>query len=61
MFSSKFQRNVYSVTVAEQGGEAIEKLNANHFDVAMVDLGLSEMEASRLFPIIKKHPLTHLR
>ena len=47
-----FQRNGYFVAVAEKGREAIEKINSNHYDVALVDFCLPDMEGTELFPII---------
>ncbi len=53
VFSKIFQRKGYSVTVAEKGQHAIEKLSDSHFDVALVDLVLPDMEGTELFPLIK--------
>ncbi len=47
-----FQRNGYAVTVAEKGIEAIEKISSNHYDVALIDLCLPDMEGTDLFPLI---------
>lgn len=52
VFSRIFQRNGYAVTVAEKGGEAIEKISSNHYDVALIDLCLPDMEGTELFPLI---------
>jgi DNA-binding NtrC family response regulator len=48
-----FQKNGYSVTVAEKGREAIEKINNNRYDVALIDLCLPDMEGTELFPLIQ--------
>jgi len=53
-FTKIFQRNGYSVTVAQKGTEAIEKLSLNHYDVALIDFALPDMEGTALFPLIKK-------
>ena len=53
-FSRIFQRKGYCVTVAERGREAIEKLNINCFDVALIDMRLPDMEGTELFPLIQK-------
>lgn len=53
-FTRIFQRNGYFVTVAEKGKEAIEKLSNNHYDVALIDLRLPDMEGTELFPFIHK-------
>ncbi|HSV49066.1 MAG TPA: response regulator [Candidatus Acidoferrales bacterium] len=49
-----FERNNYNVAVATKGAEAIEKLNNNHFDVALIDYCLPDMEGTALF-----EPITH--
>jgi CheY-like chemotaxis protein len=53
VFTRIFQRNGYSVTVAAKGTEAIEKLNGNRFDVALIDFCLPDMEGTELFPLIQ--------
>lgn len=52
VFTRIFQRKGYCVTTAERGWEAVEKINRVSFDVALVDLGLPDMEGSELFPLI---------
>ena len=47
-----FQKKGYFVAVAEKGKEAVEKINSNHFDVALIDLCLPDMEGTELFPLI---------
>ena len=47
-----FQRNGYFVEVAEKGKDAIEKISNNHYDVALIDLCLADMEGTELFPLI---------
>lgn len=51
-FSKIFQRRGFNVTVAQRGQEAIEKLNTNRFDVALVDFCLPDMEGTEIFPLI---------
>jgi DNA-binding NtrC family response regulator len=53
-FSRIFQRKGYLVTVAARGSEAIEKINVNSFDVALIDFRLPDMEGTELFSIIQK-------
>jgi DNA-binding response OmpR family regulator len=53
VFSRIFQRKGYSVTIAEKGREAIEKISSNHYDVALIDLRLPDMEGTELFPLIQ--------
>ena len=52
VFSRIFQRNGYSVTAVERGKEAIEKISSNHYDIALIDLCLADMEGTELFPLI---------
>ncbi len=52
VFSKIFQRNGYIVTVAEKGKEAIEKIKTSRYDVALIDLGLPDMEGDKLCPLI---------
>ena len=47
-----FQKKGFFVAVAEKGKEAIEKINSNHYDVALIDLCLPDMEGTELFPLI---------
>ncbi len=54
VFSVIFQRSGYLVTVAQQGREAIEKLRLNHYDVALIDFCLPDMEGTELFPVIEE-------
>lgn len=54
-----FQRKGYFVATAEKGKEAIEKISNNHYDVALIDLCLDDMEGTDLFPLIHStSPLT---
>lgn len=53
-FTRIFQRRGYRVSIAEKGKEAVEKLSHNNYDVALIDLCLSDMEGTELFPIIHK-------
>jgi two-component system response regulator HydG len=52
-FTRIFQRKGYCVSVAERGKEAVEKLSRNSYDVALIDLRLSDMEGTELFPLIQ--------
>jgi DNA-binding response OmpR family regulator len=47
-----FERNNYNVAVATKGAEAIEKLSSNHYDVALIDYCLPDMEGTQLFGAI---------
>ncbi len=50
--SRVFQRNGYSVTAVEMGKEAMEKISSHHYDIALIDLCLADMEGTELFPLI---------
>jgi DNA-binding NtrC family response regulator len=54
VFSKIFQRRGYQVTVAARGEEAIEQLSHSHFDVALIDFCLPDMEGTQLFPLIQE-------
>ncbi len=54
VFTRIFTKKGYAVTVAEKGTDAIAKIEASHFDVAIVDLVLPDMEGTQLFPHIQK-------
>ena len=53
VFKRIFQRRGYCVAVAEGGKEAAEKISMNHYDVALIDLCLPDMEGTALFPLIQ--------
>jgi CheY-like chemotaxis protein len=53
-FRRLFQSRGFNVAVAENGKQAIEKIKHTHFDVALIDLCLPDMEGTHLFPYIQK-------
>jgi DNA-binding response OmpR family regulator len=53
VFTKIFQRKGYCVTVAEKGGEAIEKIRLHQYDIAVIDFCLPDMEGTELFSVIK--------
>jgi DNA-binding NtrC family response regulator len=53
-FARIFSKKGFSVTVAENGEQAIEKLKTTSFDIALIDFGLPDMEGTALFPLIEK-------
>jgi DNA-binding NtrC family response regulator len=53
-FARIFDKKGFSVTVAENGEQAIEKLKTTCFDIALIDFGLPDMEGTALFPLIEK-------
>jgi DNA-binding NtrC family response regulator len=54
VFTRVFEKKGYAVVVAENGKDAIEKINHNHFDAALIDVRLPDMEGTDLIPIIQK-------
>ena len=61
VFRRIFERKGYSVTIAEKGEQAVKKLTANKFDIALIDFTLQDMEGTTLLPIIKKSSPKTLR
>ncbi len=53
-FTKIFQLKGFCVAVAEKGKEAMEKISSSHFDVALIDLCLPDMEGTALFPLIRR-------
>jgi DNA-binding NtrC family response regulator len=54
VFKRIFERKGYQVTLAQEGKDAKQKLSAAHFDVALIDLCLPDMEGTELFPYIEQ-------
>jgi DNA-binding NtrC family response regulator len=52
-FRRIFQARGFDVSVAQTGKQAIEQINVNRFDVALIDLCLPDMEGTELFPLIQ--------
>jgi len=44
----------YTVDIAENGGEAIHKSNANFYNLALIDIRLPDMEGTRLLAEMKE-------
>jgi len=61
VFTKIFERKGYSVSVAEKGKDAIEKLSTKQYDVALVDFVLPDMEGIELFPLIRNSSPKTLR
>ena len=47
-----FRKKGFRVTTVEDGKEAMKKIGANRFDVALIDMALADMEGDKLLPII---------
>ncbi len=45
------QRQGYSVSSARSGREAVEKISSNHFDLAIIDLNLPDMNGMDVYEI----------
>jgi two-component system response regulator HydG len=53
-FTRILQKNGYKIDTAETGKEAIEKADKNHYDLALVDIRLPDMDGTDLLAKIKK-------
>jgi DNA-binding response OmpR family regulator len=53
-FTRILQKSGYAVNVAETGGEAIEKAENQHYDLALVDIRLPDMDGTDLLAKLKK-------
>lgn len=59
VFTRVLEKKGYAVTVAENGEEAIDKINCAHFDAALIDVRLPDMRGTDILPILQKNaPLT---
>lgn len=52
-FTRILQKNGYEIDSAETGKEAIEKANRKHYDLALVDVRLPDMDGTDLLAKIK--------
>jgi DNA-binding response OmpR family regulator len=57
-FTRILQKSGYEIDVAETGKEAMEKAENHHFDLALVDIRLPDMDGTDLIAKLKK-PLQH--
>ena len=57
-FTRILQKSGYEIDVAETGKEAMEKTENRHFDLALVDIRLPDMDGTDLLAKLKK-PLQH--
>jgi DNA-binding response OmpR family regulator len=53
-FTRILQKNGYEIDSAETGKEAIEKADSRHYDLALVDIRLPDMDGTDLLAKIKK-------
>jgi DNA-binding response OmpR family regulator len=52
-FTRMLQKNGYEIDSAETGKEAIEKADCRHYDLALVDIRLPDMDGTDLLAQIK--------
>ena len=53
-FTRILQKNGYEIDSAETGKEAIEKADSRHYDLALVDIRLPDMDGTDLLAKIKE-------
>ena len=53
-FTRILQKNGYEIETAETGKEAIEKADNRHYDLALVDIRLPDMDGTDLITKLKK-------
>ena len=53
-FTRILQKNGYKIDSVETGKEAIEKAENRHYDLALVDMRLPDMDGTDLLPKLKK-------
>jgi DNA-binding response OmpR family regulator len=53
-FTRILQKNGYEIDPAETGKEAIEKVGVKHYDLALVDIRLPDMDGTELLAKMKK-------
>jgi DNA-binding response OmpR family regulator len=53
-FTRILQKNGYKIETAETGREAIERADKKHYDLALVDIRLPDMDGTDLLAKIKK-------
>jgi DNA-binding response OmpR family regulator len=60
-FTRIFQKNGYKIETAETGKEAIEKADTRHYDIALIDIRLPDMDGTELLTKIKKQLLDTIK
>jgi DNA-binding response OmpR family regulator len=53
-FTRILQKSGYTIEVAETGKEAMEKTESQHYDLALVDIRLPDIEGTELLAKLKK-------
>ena len=54
-FSERLRSDKYEVNSAKNGGEAIDKITANNFDVVITDIGMPRVNGIEVLKFIKKN------
>jgi DNA-binding response OmpR family regulator len=53
-FTRILQKNAYEIDVAETGKEAIEKVDSKHYDLALMDIRLPDIDGTEVITKMKK-------
>ncbi len=61
VFTRVLEKKGYSVTTAENGKDAIEKIRQTRFDAALIDVRLPDMHGTEILPIIQKTSSTTVK
>jgi DNA-binding NtrC family response regulator len=54
VFTRVFERKGYAVTAVETGNDGLTQIKRVHFDAALIDVRLPDMEGTSLLPTIKE-------
>ena len=54
-FSERLRSDKYEVNSAKNGGEAIDKISANNFDVVITDIGMPRVNGIEVLKFTKKN------
>ena len=54
-FSERLRSDKYEVNSAKNGGEAIDKITANNFDVVITDIGMPRVNGIEVLKFTKKN------
>ncbi|TRO53855.1 response regulator [Candidatus Bathyarchaeota archaeon] len=60
-FTRILQKNGYKIETAETGKEAIEKVIDKHYDLALLDIRLPDMDGTELLAKIKEQMLNTIK
>lgn len=60
-FTRILQKNGYKIETAETGKEAIEKVMDEHYDLALLDIRLPDMDGTELLAKIKEQMLNTIK